>query len=128
MLERDANRKYRFELGAALVAYLLAVYGSVVAARPLEPGLARTLLVLVPVLPMAFAVWAVARHFRRMDEFQRLRSLEGVAIGAAITAGLSLTYGFLESAGFPKLSMFWVWPVMGFSWGLFGCLRCAFTR
>ena len=57
-----------------------------------------------------------------------MRSLESIAIGAAVTAALSLTYGFLESAGFPKLSMFWVWPVMGLVWGLHACLRCVFTR
>ena len=44
-------------------------------------------------------------------------------IAAAITACLSITYGFLESAGFPKLSMFWVWGVMGLVWGAVACLR-----
>jgi hypothetical protein len=73
-------------------------------------------------------VWAIARHFRRMDEFVRMRSLESLAVAAAITAGLSLTYGFLESAGFPKLSMFWVWGVMGLVWGAHACLRCVLTR
>ena len=79
--------------------------------------MARTLLLISPAIPVMLAVWAIARHFRRMDEFVRLRSLEGLAIAAAVTAGLSLTYGFLESAGFPKLSMFWVWGVMGLVWG-----------
>ena len=51
----------------------------------------------------------------------RLRSLEGLAVAAAVTAGLTLTYGFLESAGFPKLSMFWVWGVMGPVWGAHAC-------
>jgi hypothetical protein len=73
-------------------------------------------------------VWAIARHFRRMDEFLRLRSLEGLAIAAAITAALSVTYGFLESAGFPKLSMFWVWGVMGLVWSAYASLRCVFSR
>ena len=94
----------------------------------MEEGLARTLLLLTPVVPLLLAVWAIARHFSRMDEFMRLRSLESLAIAAAVTAGLSLTYGFLESAGFPKLSMFWVWGVMGIIWGLHACLRCLFSR
>jgi hypothetical protein len=63
-----------------------------------------------------------------MDEFMRLRSLEGIAIAAAVTAGLSLSYGFLESAGFPRVSMFWVWGVMGVTWALHTCLRCVFSR
>jgi hypothetical protein len=94
----------------------------------MEDGAARTLLLLAPMIPLMLAVWAIARHFGRMDEFMRLKSLEGLAIGAAVTAALSLSYGFLESAGFPKLSMFWVWPVMGFVWGLHACLRCLISR
>lgn len=36
--------------------------------------------------------------------------------------------GFLETAGFPRLSMFWVWGVMGALWGAHTCLRGLFTR
>jgi hypothetical protein len=128
MKEREANQKYRVELFSAMLAYLLVLVGSIMVAKPMEPGLTRTLLLVTPVIPLMLAVWAIARHFRRMDEFLRMRSLESLAIAAAITAGLSLTYGFLESAGFPKLSMFWVWGVMGLAWGAHACLRCVFAR
>ena len=47
---------------------------------------------------------------------------------AAVTAALSFSYGFLESAGFPKLSMFWVWSVMGVVWALHTWLRCMLSR
>jgi hypothetical protein len=104
------------------------LFATIYIAKPMETGLARTLLLVTPIVPLMLAIWAIARHFRRMDEFLRLRSLEGLAIAAAVTAGLSLTYGFLESAGFPKLSMFWVWPVMGATWGLHTCLRRVFSR
>src|SRR4051812_27335064 len=116
MKERDANRKYRMELGGSMALYALALVGSLHFAKPMEPGTAQTLLLLTPVIPLFLSIWAIARHFKRMDEFIRLRSLEGLAIAAAITAGLTFTYGFLESAGFQKLSMFWVWGVMGMAW------------
>ncbi|HEY6124502.1 MAG TPA: hypothetical protein VIV63_07605 [Steroidobacteraceae bacterium] len=128
MKEQEANRKYRMEIGASMLLYLGVLTGSLFLAKPMEEGAARTLLLLLPALPVFLAVWAIARHMRRMDEFLRLRSLEGLAIAAAVTAGLSLTYGFLESAGFPKLSMFWVWGVMGFVWGAVACLRSLFSR
>jgi hypothetical protein len=128
MKEREGNRKYRLELFASMAAYMLVLFGSISFAKGMDEGLARTLLLLTPIVPLMLAVWAIARHFGRMDEFIRLRSLESIAIGAAVTAALSLTYGFLESAGFPKLSMFWVWPVMGLVWGLHACLRCRFTQ
>jgi hypothetical protein len=128
MKEREANQKYRLELFSAMLAYLVVLIGSIMLAKPMESGIARTLLLVSPVVPLMLAVWAIARHFRRMDEMLRLRSLEGLAVAAAITAGLSLTYAFLESAGFPKLSMFWVWGVMGLVWGAYACLRCVFSR
>jgi hypothetical protein len=77
---------------------------------------------------MAMAVWAIARHVARMDEYLRLRALEGLALAAAVTAAVSVSYGFLESAGFPKVTMFWVWPVMAFVWGAHACLRCLIPR
>jgi len=128
MKEKEGNRRYKVELGISMVLYMLALFGSLYYAKPMEEGAARTLLLLLPVIPMALAVWAIARHFGRMDEYLRLRSLEGLAVAAAITAGLSVTYGFLESAGFPKVTMFWVWTVMGFVWGAYACLRCLISR
>ncbi len=128
MKEREANRKYRLELFSAMGVYMVVLFASIYLAKPMEPGLARTLLLITPAVPLMLAIWAIARHFRRMDEFLRLRSLESLAIAAAVTAGLSLTYGFLESAGFPKISMFWTWGVMGLVWGAHACLRCVFTR
>jgi hypothetical protein len=128
MLERDARKKYQLELGGAMVLYVGVLFGSIYVARPMDASTARTILLLSPMIPLLLAIWAIARQFRRMDEFVRLRTLEGLAIGAAVTAALSLTYGFLESAGFPKLSMFWVWPVMGFVWGLAACARRLFAR
>ena len=128
MKEKEGNRRYKTELGLSMVLYMLALFGSIYLAKPMESGTPKTLLLLLPAIPMALAIWAIARHFRRMDEFLRLRALEGLAVAAAITAGLSVTYGFLESAGFPKVSMFWVWGVMGLVWGAHACLRCLISR
>src|SRR5688572_4646574 len=128
MLEREANRKYRLELGAAMLAYMAVLFGSIHLGKPMEPGGARTLLLMSPAIPLLLAIWAIARHFGRMDEFMRLRSLESFAIAGAVTAGVTFTYGFLEGAGFPKLSMFWVWGLMGLTWGLVAGLRCLVAR
>ena len=128
MLEREARRKYIIELTVAMLLYAAVLIGSVYVAKPMQPSPMRTLLLMSPAIPMLLAVWAIARQFRRMDEFVRLRSLESLAIAAAVTAALGITYGFLEGAGYPKLSMFWVWGVMGLMWGLSSCLRCLVTR
>jgi hypothetical protein len=128
MLERDARHKYQRELAGSGVAYLLVLYGSLTLAKPMADGVLRTALLLTPAIPIGLMIWVIARQFRRMDEFIRLRTLESLAIAAAVTAGLSLTYGFLEGAGFPRLSMFWIWAVMGFVWGALECVRCVGNR
>lgn len=128
MKEGEANRRYRRELFSAIAAYTVVLFGSIYGSKGIEEGAARTLLLLTPVVPLVLVVWAIARHFGRMDEFMRLRSLEGLAVAAAVTAGLTFTYGFLETAGFPKLSMFWVWGVMGGVWALHAWLRCLIAR
>jgi hypothetical protein len=128
MLEREAKRKYQIELAAAMVLYVLVLLASIYLGKRMEPGVLRTLVLVSPAVPMFLSVWVIARQFGRMDEFIRMRSLESLSIAAAITAGLALTYGFLESAGFPHLSMFWVWGVMGLAWGAHAGLRCVFAR
>lgn len=128
MLEREALKRYRLELSAAMVVYAAVLFGSIAIGRPMEAGVARTLLLLSPAIPLLFAIWAIVRQFGRMDEFVRLRSLENFAVAAAVTAGLTFTYGFLETAGFPKLSMFWVWSVMGLTWAAVAGLRCLVAR
>ena len=128
MREKDANRKYRLELGAATLLYIGVLFGALTIGRSMPEGLGRTLLLISPAIPVMLSVWAISRHFSRMDEFVRLRSLESLAIAAAVTAGLTFTYGFLEEAGFPKLSMFWVWGVMGSTWALVTWARCLVNR
>ena len=128
MLEREGRRKYHLELGVSMAIYIVVLFGALSIGKPMEPSALRTGLLLTPMIPILLAVWAIARQFKRMDEFIRLRTLESLAIAAAVTAGLSLTYGFLEGAGYPRLSMFWVWPVMGFVWGGFECLRRLIKR
>jgi hypothetical protein len=128
MLEREAKRRYFWELGLSMALYAVVLAVSVRVAEKMEDSLLRTLIALAPAIPIFITVWVIARQFRRMDEFMRLRSLESIAVAAAVTAGLTFTYGFLESAGFPRLSMFWVWGIMGSTWGTHTCLRGFFSR
>ncbi|MET0983161.1 MAG: hypothetical protein ABWY02_13750 [Telluria sp.] len=71
-----------------------------------------------PMIGFGAAIRAIARHLWREDEYMRQRLMENIALAAAITAGLTFTYGFLELAGFPRLSMFTVWCVLCGTFGL----------
>ena len=123
MHEKRVARAYRLELWTAIAVYAVLLFGSIRYGRPLEDGLLRTVVLLAPMLGFGLMIRAIARHVARIDEYQRLRLLEGVALACAITGAVTFSYGFLETAGFPKLSMFTVWIVMGVSWGLVNIVR-----
>jgi hypothetical protein len=128
MKEGEGNRRYKMELGGAMVVYMAVLFIAISLGRPMQEGPLRTLVLSTPIVPLMLAVGAIARHIRRMDEFLRLRALESLALASAITAVFTFSYGFLETAGFPKISMFWVWPIMAGAWGLHSALRCVFRR
>jgi hypothetical protein len=117
-------RPYRREMALSLAVYVVLLLGSIQLGRPMADGVVRTAVLASPILGFALMLRAIARHVSRIDEYLRQRLLETFALAAAITAGLSFTYGFLETAGFPRLSMFVVWPVMGAAWGIVDLVRC----
>ncbi|WP_229467234.1 hypothetical protein [Massilia sp. Mn16-1_5] len=112
MHEKRAAKIYMRELIASIALYTIILMAAIRFGRPMEPGVLRTVVLLTPMIGFAAALWAIVRQIQRADEYIRMRLLENVALGAAITAGLTFTYGFLETAGYPKLSMFTVWCVL----------------
>jgi len=123
MTEKSRNTRYFAELSGALLLYVLVLVVSLRLVPDANPGAVRIALAVMPALPLMLMIWVIARHFRRIDEYLQRVSLESIAIAAAVVAGLSLTYGFLENAGFPRLSMFVVWPLMGATWGVLALVR-----
>ena len=111
------SRQYTMELVATLLAYGLVLVGSiellthVAVARPW-----RDLLALSPMIPAASVAWVVLRELRRMDELQRRIQLEALGFAFAGTAILTFSYGFLEGLGYPRQSMFMVWPLLAVLW------------
>jgi hypothetical protein len=124
------GRRYLYELGTALAAYAAVLVGSlmVLTHAHLQSGshdLGTTLVAMTPMIPAAGACWAMLRQLRRIDEMQRRVQLEALAISFAGTAMITFSYGFLEGVGYPRMSMFVVWPIMAALWviALFVCHR-----
>ncbi|WP_313699703.1 hypothetical protein [Achromobacter sp.] len=118
MTQLQAKRRYFKELGFSMALYAVLLAGALRLSLDMQPGALRTVVLLTPMLAFLLALRAVVRAVRQSDEFIRKTTLEHLAIAAAVTAGVTFTYGFLEIAGFPKLSMFVVWPLMGGVWAL----------
>lgn len=126
--EKRVGSVYLRELGGALLIYSLLLVVTIRFGRPMEDGVLRTLVLLSPMIGFCLGLWAIARHLNRVDEYVRRFLLESFALGAALTAGLSFTYGFLETAGYPKLSMFAVWMVLCGSTGAVTIMRSLLRR
>lgn len=104
------HKRFFLELLLALVGYAAAVLISGQLLAGTEPGAGRVFLALLPVPPMVALALVVIRYLRRLDEMARRIHLEALALAFVGTALLTFAYGFLETTGFPKLSMFFVWP------------------
>jgi hypothetical protein len=126
--EKQIARTYRRELGLAFAVYIVLLFSAIHFGRPMAEGTLRTIILLTPMIGFGLAIWAIARHVSRIDEYMRQTMLETFAIAAAITAAVTFSYGFLETAGFPRISMFAVWPVMGGAWGLVCLARFLLKR
>lgn len=123
MHEKTVNRAYLREMAVAFAVYAAMLVGTIKFGRPMAEGTLRTVVLLSPMLGFYAMVWAIGRHLKRVDEYIRRFTLENIAIAAAVTAGATFTYGFLETAGYDKLSMFTVWVVLGGAWGVATILR-----
>jgi ABC-type cobalamin transport system permease subunit len=111
------TRPYLIELMAAMLTYgvLLAISLFILVPAPRDAAW-RTPVALLPMLGALGVLAAVVRAYRRMDELDRRLLLEGIGISFAGTALLTFAYGFLETVGFPRLSWFFVWGIMGALW------------
>ncbi len=128
MHEKRVGKAYSAELWTAVAVYVVLLAASIRFGRPMEEGWLRTAVLLAPMLGFALMIRAVVRHVARIDEYQRRRLLESIGLAFAISGALTFSYGFLETAGFPRLSMFSVWIVMAGSLPAVTFLRCRLGR
>lgn len=126
--EKRTGKVYLREMAGSLLAYALLLAASIRYGRPMDDGVLRTLVLLSPMIGFCLMLWAIARHLGRIDEYLRRNLLESFALAAALTAGLTFSYGFLETAGYPRLSMFAVWMVLGAATALVTVVRALRQR
>ncbi|MGY2096899.1 hypothetical protein [Pseudomonas simiae] len=109
-------KRFLVEFAVTMLAYMLCVVVSSAYMSSMPNGAARVALALLPVIPMIAMAIAIIRRLNAMDEMGRKIQLEALAVAFVCTALTTFSYGFLETAGFPRLSAFMVWPIMGGVW------------
>lgn len=111
-----APRRYFVELMSALALYFVALLARKHYADAIADPLIRDVLLLSPILPIVLAALAVWRLFNRIDEYRRRQLLEVLAIAAAVTCVIAISWPFLIDIGAPSLPLFWTWPIFSIVW------------
>ena len=108
---------YVKELLSTLAVYAAVLVGSIELLQHSDFGPRwQAAIALTPMLACFAAAWVILREIRRMDELQRRIQFEALGFAFAVTALATFSYGFLEGLGWPRLSMFDVWPLMAVLW------------
>ncbi|MBL4725720.1 MAG: hypothetical protein JKY83_03410 [Rhizobiaceae bacterium] len=120
-------KRYLILLLVGLAAYAATlVVSKKLLANEIDGAATNIFLSLAPMLPAIFICGIIVRTISQMDEMQRKLQFEALVLAFTGTALISFGYGFLEGSGFPKLSMFVVWPFMATLWAIglvFGRMR-----
>lgn len=119
MKNASLHKRYMREFLLAMGAYVVVLLVSITLVN-LSPNGAwwRIPLVLVPMIPVIFAMIAYMRYVSGMDELQRRIQFEALAFSFGSSGILTFSYGFLEIVGFPHISWLFVFPLMIALWGI----------
>jgi hypothetical protein len=97
-----------------LVLVAVTVWGGLHGHAP-----ARFALAVLPAVPAAGVAWAVLRHVRRIDDYQRRILLEGIAVGFALAMLAAIALGLLAAAGLVVPAAPWIVYGIGMvSWAI----------
>lgn len=106
--DRARARAYHRDFWPGIVAYGVVLTAVEIWGHLDGHSLWRHLWALLPVVPAMWIVLAVLRHVARIDDYQRLLLLQGLAVGFAIAMIASLTVGFLGIAGLALPAAGWI--------------------
>ncbi|MDA3146482.1 hypothetical protein JSO19_03710 [Leucobacter sp. UCMA 4100] len=125
--EKRSAITYVWEMTSGLLLFIL-LFIALPALWHTEHGtwqhLTRTLLPLVPLVWVPFAIW---RHGRRMDEMQRQFFSRSMSFGFAAAMVAAVTIGLLEGGGFSiPMSGMVIFTVGMAAWGI--ALPVSFAR
>ncbi|AJO79583.1 hypothetical protein [Pseudomonas sp. MRSN 12121] len=110
------GKRYLVELTLTLLVYIATLLLSMYLIPGMDSSAGRIAVSLIPVIPLIVMALVVIRQLRRLDELSQRIQLNALGIAFVCTALITFSYGFLEIAGLPRLSMFAVWPIMGSVW------------
>ena len=117
--DRRRSRAYAHDFWPGMAGYLVLLSAAVIWGDLDGDSPWRYAWAVLPALPAALAVRAVVRHVRRIDDYQRLLLLQGLAAGFAVAMVTALTLGLLGAAGLETGAAGWIVYGAGMlGWGI----------
>ena len=122
---KQAGRKYIVEFELAMAGYTVLLFASIAIVKRIGPSPLAYALMLLPLIPILYGMTAMARFFASMDELQQRIQLMAFTFAFGGAAMITFAYGLLETAGAPRLSWVWIFPLMMVLWGIGNALAWA---
>lgn len=113
-----AAKHYALQVLGLMAVYTVLLVLSIRLLEQFPGGPWRIPAAVLPAVPLLFVVWSAVRFVSKMDEMQKSVHTEAVTFSFLTTAVVALTYGFLENAGLPRVSVLYVPVLMCFLWGI----------
>ena len=111
---KQLEKKFLREFGIAMVAFLIIMGARTLVLELYELSLGvKVLVILSPVAPLFFALWAYVKKYRAMDEFMQRMTGEAFLWTIGIVSFLCFGHGLLAfELDIPSISLAWVMPVV----------------
>ncbi|ENX17099.1 hypothetical protein F895_01034 [Acinetobacter sp. CIP 64.2] len=106
------------QLLIAISIYMVVLIGSLKSLNFIDIQWLKIVVSLTPMLPALVIAWVIIQQFKRFDELQQKIQLQALGMSFIGTSLITFSYGFLENVGFPKLTMFIIWPMMAMLWSI----------
>lgn len=115
-MPRSTKSAYRRQMLVLMIVYIGLLLLLWPQARHSDERLVKIVLSLVPVLPMAGAIWLIARRIMAGDELELRVNQIALSVATGVVSVLSLAGGFLAATGaatFDGDILIWVMPALG---------------
>jgi hypothetical protein len=122
-MARYSNRQYRIQILLLMAVYVVLMLFVWPAAKHAESPALKTLLALIPTLPVVLVIWLMAKRMMASDELEQRLHLIALSVATGVVAVASLIGGFLAAAHVIEIDgdiLIWIFPVL--------CLTYSFTR
>jgi uncharacterized membrane protein HdeD (DUF308 family) len=96
---RTAQRRYLREFIPPMISYMLLLFCSLEMLKHVHAWPLRTVIALLPVVPIGFVVRAMVRLVLASDELEQRVQLEAISIASLSVGLLSFAAAFLHAAG-----------------------------